>query len=35
MEKDENNVLNLKDVLEAHRSQYMYYHTARNTLTSS
>ena len=31
MVKDENNLLNLKDVLKAHRSQY--YHTARNTLT--
>ena len=30
MVKDENNWLNLKDVLKAHRSQY---HTARNTLT--
>ena len=31
MVKDESNVLNLKDILNAHRSQY--YHTARNTLT--
>ena len=31
MVKDVNNLLNLKDVLKAHRSQY--YHTARNTLT--
>ena len=31
MVKDESNLLNLKDVLKAHRSQY--YHTARNTLT--
>ena len=31
MVKDENNLVNLKDVLKAHRSQY--YHTARNTLT--
>ena len=31
MVKDENNLLNLKDVLKAHRPQY--YHTARNTLT--
>ena len=31
MVKDENNWLNLKDVLKAHRSQY--YHAARNTLT--
>ena len=31
MVKDESNVLNLKDILKAHRSQY--YHTARNTLT--
>ena len=31
MVKDENNLLNLKDVLKAHISQY--YHTARNTLT--
>ena len=31
MVKDENNLLNLKDVLKTHRSQY--YHTSRNTLT--
>ena len=31
MVKDESNLLNLKDVLKAHKSQY--YHTARNTLT--
>ena len=31
MAKDENNLLNLKDVLKAHRSQY--YNTARNTRT--
>ena len=31
MVKDESYLLNLKDVLKAHRSQY--YHTARNTLT--
>ena len=31
MVKDENNLLNLKDVLKAHISQY--YHTAGNTLT--
>ena len=31
MVKDENNLLNLIDVLKAHRSQY--YHIDRNTLT--
>ena len=31
MVKYGNNLLNLKDVIIAHRSQY--YHTARNTLT--
>ena len=31
MVKDENNLLNLNDVLKAHRSQY--YNTARNTRT--
>ena len=31
MVKDENNLLNFKDVLKAHRLRY--YHTARNTLT--
>ena len=31
MVKDENNMVNLKDVLKAHRSHY--YHTVRNTLT--
>ena len=31
MVKDEHNLLNLKDALKSHRSQY--YHTARNTLT--